>query len=442
MSAAGRALHTGSAGEAPPRRGGPALVLSRTHAIVLLGMVVLGAAVLIPVLGRLGVLAFAGAGMCVLFLARDRLTTHAADTAIFLLPCLVALASAATSLHPRETIWYGTQYAVSALVFYALALSLPLLALMRIASLAIWAGLALSVAFPAYHYVGHTGEIAFVGIFSSKNNYSFVVGALVMLGAGQCAAGGPMGRAYGLASVALGFAFLLAGRSLGAIVGASAALALAGAFLSTRVFHRSVLAPAIVMGATLAAVMGLWLVAEFELVTRWMVAVGRDPTLTGRTLLWELAWENFTSAPLLGVGYRGFFVPYYPPAVEVLEYFHLPPTAAWHHHNAFFDILAGTGLLGIAAHAILLGRVLGLFAGGIARDRLRAADAGIVAAFAYLALRSALEVDFTVEYSLGLFLYALVHATLARRLAEPTLRQRRTEPRAPERSSTPRRRRR
>lgn len=418
-----------------PRRETMALVLTRTHALVLLAGVVLGATVLLPLLGRLGVLAFLGAGAGVVFLARDRLTAHAADAGLFLLPCLAALASAATSLHPQTTLWYGGQYAVSALVFYALVLALPPLLAMRIASLAIWAGLGLSLAFPAYHHVGHTGEIAFVGIFSSKNNYSFIVGALVVLGAGQCVAGGPLGRSLGLVSVAIGFAFLLAGRSLGAVVAASAALGVAGAFLSTRVLARSVLAPTIVLGATLALVLGVWIAAEFDLLARQMVAVGRDPTLTGRTILWELAWENFLGSPLLGIGYRGFFVPHYPPAVEVLAYFHLGPDATWHHHNAFFDILAGTGLLGVAAHALLLGRILVLAGRGIARERLRAADTGVIAALSYLALRSALEVDFTGEYALGLFLYALVHATLVRRdAADPAAGgrgQRRAVERAP-----------
>ena len=398
-----------------PRDDGLVLVLTRTHAVVVLGSVVLLATVLLPMLERMAVLAFLGAGMGIVFLARDRLAAFAGDTTLFMLPPLVAMLSAVTSLHPQETLWFGTQYAISALVFYALVLSVPPLVAMRMASLAICVGLVMSLLYGEYHHVGHTGEIAFVGIFTSKNNYSLIVGVLVVLGAGQCAAGGPLGRAMGLAFVAIGFAFLVGGRSLGAIVAASAAVGLAVLFLATRMFNRSVIGPAILVATTLALALGIWIAAEFDLVASRMVDLGRDPTLTGRTVLWDLAWRNFLERPLLGVGYRGYFVPHYPPAAEVLAFFHMPPDAAWHHHNAFFDILAGTGLLGVTAHALLLGRILLLFGRGIAREALGSVDTGIVAVFAYLALRSALEVDFTAEYALGLFLYALVHATLARR---------------------------
>lgn len=398
-----------------PREDGLVFVVTRTHAVVVLGSVVLVATVLLPMLERMAVLAFLGAGMGIVFLARDRLATFAGDSTLFMLPPLVAILSAVTSLHPQETLWFGAQYAVSALVFYALVLSVPPLVAMRMASLAISVGLALSLVYGEYHHVGHTGEIAFVGIFTSKNNYSLIVGVLVVLGAGQCAAGGPISRAMGLAFVAIGFAYLVGGRSLGAIVAASAAVGLAVLFLATRMFNRSVIGPAILFATTIALAVGIWITAEFDLVASRMVDLGRDPTLTGRTVLWDLAWRNFLDRPLLGVGYRGFFVPHYPPAAEVLAFFHLPGDAAWHHHNAFFDILAGTGLLGVTAHALLLGRILLLFGRGIAREALGAADTGIVAVFAYLALRSALEVDFTAEYALGLFLYALVHATLVRR---------------------------
>lgn len=425
----------------PAARTGPAISVSRTRALVVLASVVLGVTVLLPILGRLGVLVFLAAGVCCVFLARDRLSAYAGDVVLFLAPPAIAVLSATTSLHPSVTLWYGTQYTLSALVFFTLVLSLPMLVLARIASVAIWVGLALSVVDPTYHHVGHTGETAFVGIFQSKNNYSFIVGTLVVLGAAQTVSGGRIGRAFGLASLCVGFAFLLAGRSLGAIVGASAALGVAVAFVATRVFDRAVLAAGLVVAAAVALAATLWLTAEFELVAARMAAVGRDPTLTGRTILWELAVDNFTAAPLLGVGYRGFFVPYYPPAVEVLAYFHMSPDSAWHYHNAFFDVLAGTGVLGVAAHALLLGRIVGLFATLVAADRLRGADAGIVAAFSYLALRSVLEVDFTVEYALGLFLYGLVHGHLARRAAERGRRtgQRRTvRPlRAPETAERP-----
>lgn len=402
--------------------------LSREHALLVLAIVLVGAAVLLPLLGRLTVLLFIGAGGATLLLAQDRLRAQSLDVLVFLGPCLVAVASAVTSLHPQVTLWYGLQYAWSALVFFALAISLRPLVLMRIAAGAIWVGLLASLAAPAYHHVGHTGEIAFVGIFESKNNYSFIVGILVVLGAGTSLVGRWPGRLFGLASLALGFAFLLAGRSLGAIVGASAAVAATLACAVALGFHRHVLAPALVAAATLALFALALVVAEFDWISRQMHAVGRDPTLTGRTVLWQVAWERFTQAPLMGVGYRGFFVPHYAPATEILSFFHLPPGSPWHFHNAFFDVLAETGLLGVAAHALLAARILSLAGRHLAAGRLRPADAVLAGIFGYLTFRAALEVDFTREYGLGLFLLALVHGSLVRGLATRRPRQSSSDP--------------
>ncbi|MGJ3263636.1 MAG: hypothetical protein ACFE0R_10420, partial [Salinarimonas sp.] len=132
-----------------PRRDGTTLAVSLPQARVLLAMIVLLSVVLLPLVGRIAVLAFVGAGMGLVLLAVDRLRAHAADVGLFLLPSAVALLSAAGSLHPQQTLWYGGQYAVSAIVLIALTLSIAPLVAVRLARVAIAVELGLRPVFPA-----------------------------------------------------------------------------------------------------------------------------------------------------------------------------------------------------------------------------------------------------------------------------------------------------
>jgi O-antigen ligase len=67
---------------------------------------------------------------------------------------------------------------------------------------------------------------------------------------------------------------------------------------------------------------------------------GRDPTLTGRTTVWELAWQSVVERPILGFGYGSYWT-----ALSGAKYSFgdswLPPDA----HNGFLDALLGGGVV-------------------------------------------------------------------------------------------------
>ncbi len=83
-----------------------------------------------------------------------------------------------------------------------------------------------------------------------------------------------------------------------------------------------------------------------------LAGLGKDPTLTGRTLMWGVTLTRLMDRPLLGYGRTAFWAPGSPYAVEagraVTENF-VPP----HAHNGFIDLALDVGLIGFALFAIV-----------------------------------------------------------------------------------------
>jgi O-antigen ligase len=87
--------------------------------------------------------------------------------------------------------------------------------------------------------------------------------------------------------------------------------------------------------------------------TNWessLGAIGRDPTLSGRTNLWEAAIEKIGERPWLGYGYQGFWRDN-GGAVEIwLSEGYKPP----HAHNGFINIPLDLGLVGLFSFLSIL----------------------------------------------------------------------------------------
>ena len=80
--------------------------------------------------------------------------------------------------------------------------------------------------------------------------------------------------------------------------------------------------------------------------------LGKDPTLTGRTLIWGVTLTRLMDRPFLGYGRTAFWAPGSPYALEaghaVTENF-IPP----HAHNGFMDLALDVGLIGFTLFAII-----------------------------------------------------------------------------------------
>lgn len=76
---------------------------------------------------------------------------------------------------------------------------------------------------------------------------------------------------------------------------------------------------------------------------------GKDKTLTGRTILWENALDVFISSPLLGDGYRAFWVGGSPESQMMLARMGVSDGRGFHFHQQYLETLADLGFIGALA---------------------------------------------------------------------------------------------
>jgi len=77
---------------------------------------------------------------------------------------------------------------------------------------------------------------------------------------------------------------------------------------------------------------------------QFFIAIGRDPTLTGRTLIWDILRETYIPAkPFLGYGRDAFW------ESRLFSGLYFVPT---HSHNGWYDMILDVGLVGLAVFLI------------------------------------------------------------------------------------------
>lgn len=102
------------------------------------------------------------------------------------------------------------------------------------------------------------------------------------------------------------------------------------------------------MAATVAAV-GIAAALFFRFRDEILVAIGKDPTLTGRTPMWEAVLDMVERRPFLGYGYSAFWTDREGPAGEVWR------AIGWttpNAHSGYLDLLLQLGLIGMGIFLI------------------------------------------------------------------------------------------
>lgn len=79
--------------------------------------------------------------------------------------------------------------------------------------------------------------------------------------------------------------------------------------------------------------------------------LGRNETLSGRTELWQLIWDQIRQRPWLGYGYNAFWLGWQGPSGEVWQVLNWTPP---HAHNGYLDIWLQLGLAGLVLLLISL----------------------------------------------------------------------------------------
>lgn len=89
----------------------------------------------------------------------------------------------------------------------------------------------------------------------------------------------------------------------------------------------------------------------------FLVLLGKDPTLTGRTVLWEHGFESFLNKPLLGYGYNSFWK-----LEEGLGGGYIRTIIEWgpmSMHNGWFETILQLGLAGLLLALYLFFQLIG-----------------------------------------------------------------------------------
>ena len=134
--------------------------------------------------------------------------------------------------------------------------------------------------------------------------------------------------------------------------------------------------------------------------------MGKDTTLTGRTLLWQHASALIQRHPLLGYGFQAFWRQNDLEAESLWSQFHVMSRQGFHFHSTYMESLIEVGLIGTLALVLTLLGALG----GVIRWSWRTGSVSasfFVALLVCLLMRSFVEVDIMFQFQIGTFLLFL-----------------------------------
>lgn len=84
-----------------------------------------------------------------------------------------------------------------------------------------------------------------------------------------------------------------------------------------------------------------WLIKNIDFVLN---VLGRDITLSGRTVLWQAVWDMVMRRPLLGYGYSAFWLGWNGPSGDI---WNMLSTKVPYAHNGYLDLWLQLGLAGL-----------------------------------------------------------------------------------------------
>jgi exopolysaccharide production protein ExoQ len=277
-------------------------------------------------------------------------------------------------------------------------------------SVSLLCGAVLSLAFGRNDFDGMSGEIVFVGIFASKNIMAAFMSFLAIFAAAVLAdrEQPALLRLLAVVSFAISIPLLLRAHSAGATLTASGSLVV---LLLTVAFARLpfkerllVLAGVGAIAVPLALLVAL-LASNGTLGADWSSflteRLGKDATLTGRTMLWQIALAEIGKRPFLGTGYYAFWRPGNLLAEAIWRYFDV--RGGFSFHNTYLETAVGLGWIGAAVLVATLSVGIARAVGLALADRTWA-TAALVAVMFCLISRTIAEVDAAYPFSAGTFL--------------------------------------
>ncbi len=155
-------------------------------------------------------------------------------------------------------------------------------------------------------------------------------------------------RAIALAALVSAPYMLLSAGSEGALLTCFMAMAVSLALFLSRGLQteaRMILFWLVITGAMVALLIAL--LSIDQLFDSFLLSIGKDTSLTGRTVLWSRAAGIISDYPWGGIGLQAFWVQGNPEAIRIWDMFFIPSHGGFHFHDLWLEIGVQLGLIGI-----------------------------------------------------------------------------------------------
>ncbi|MCB9988461.1 MAG: O-antigen ligase family protein [Rhodospirillales bacterium] len=327
-----------------------------------------------------------------------------------ILPALISIYcvfSTFWSGYPRTTLVDSLEYVSMIVCTMIIARTVSLEAFLKGLSIGIF--LVLIVLF-------RTGTFSFEGLFGSKNQVGLyaeigIFIALLLLFKFRKKPGELL--VFALVPLALAVICLILSHSASSLLSLAVVLSLSVAACFLSAFPRS-LRPFLLGLMVFAIATAAMMLFAFDINPQAEIlkAVGKSPTLTGRTWLWGQGLEIAMNKPWLGYGYSGFWVPGQSEAERLGRVFFVPVPSSFHFHSVFVQVLVDLGVIGVLLISfVILGSCLvGLFR--VLREGCNTETIFLLGmAFMFL-VRGFVEIDFFGPFGIGVLLFYFVWARL------------------------------
>lgn len=336
-----------------PRRARPRPIALPWSLDVFCASVAIFALALLPMLGSISALLFLLSGMGLIVTGPD--AVYRALRREWLIVAMVTwcVISFVWSDYPSITLRHAIQLALTVLISLAIFQRIPARTFLKIVLGAMLAAGILSLA------SGNTRAdgLGYLGIYASKNALASSMGLLCLIALAVLfdrRMGGGW-RFLALIGAGLGMLLLIMGQSAGALVAIILSVGAIGPILLLQRLAPLARLVVIVLVTVLIAALGVMLSTMADtLSTMFLNLTGKDVTLTGRTDLWMIAFDEIAARPFLGAGFQAVWVHGNPLAEQLWDRFGIAARSGFHFHNTLISNAVEIGLIGIALQIAVL----------------------------------------------------------------------------------------
>ena len=321
-----------------------------------LGFLIFASLLFNSMIGTLAAVIFLSAGILLSVLNFSHTLFHIKKNYFLFIIPLLATTSFVWSDNPFLSLRGGIQLIITTIIAIVIAEQVKFRTMLYSASVAMMLAMIASFLVDRSARVGI--EIAMIGIFASKNYLSIhtalslFFGMMIILDENNRTVYKFIGTILCVTSIMV----LIKAQSVGSIVTTAVAIIISILIVKYNKTQIPKLLryivdhwiPIILILVILAVIYSI----NMGYFDDFMYELGKDPTLTGRTWIWEKGFEKIISNPILGSGYQGVFFRGNPLAEDIWEAFLVPSGAGFNFHNMFIDISVDLGLIGFVLYCL------------------------------------------------------------------------------------------